>query len=520
MTPDKPEDPIGRKTGNGREHDRFSLVSHDLRAALSDILGGIRLIPSDRLDDDIRAHFERIAASGETLARLLDKTLTDEALANGSPVSQASNVTLSDFLADQRRRWGGRANAEGIAFVLDTPAALPAIVTLDRIALERVLSNLIGNAVKFTDNGTVTLSVYCDAERALCFQVSDTGPGLSRASLGQLFQYAGRPNDAGKPGSGLGLFIAKELSDLLGADLSVGNRENGGAEAVLKLPHDTWFNRSLRRDAPRDRSGEDGPVDLSGLRILLAEDNKTNQLVATQMLTAMGATYRVASDGLEALDLLEAETFDLALLDIEMPRMSGLELIKAVRKMAGPKRDMPLIALTAYVMREHRERILGAGADGIIAKPLTSIEELGRAVLAYHKGATMPEAVGDETTVLFDMPGETVDRRVFDTLIDTIGPESTTELLGKLLADTDSVAEGIGRGRRNLDLAEIRSQTHILISVAGAIGAQPLQHIAQRLNGAANRRDAETVDELCGECLAGLKALQGFILAEQGKAAA
>jgi two-component system aerobic respiration control sensor histidine kinase ArcB len=116
--------------------------------------------------------------------------------------------------------------------------------------------------------------------------------------------------------------------------------------------------------------------------------------------------------------------------------------------------------------------------------------------------------------------GQVVDRAVFDSLVETIGAESTEELLGKLLADTDSVAEGIGRGRRDLDLSEIRSQTHILVSVAGAIGAHSLQHVAQRLNAAANRREAETIDELCGECLAGLKALQGFILAEQGKAAA
>ena len=351
------------------------------------------------------------------------------------------------------------------------------------------------------------------------FNLLDDGPGLSGDALSRLFQYEGRPSDATKPGSGLGLYIAKELTGLLGANLAIENRENGGVRALFSLPHEAWFDRSLRRSSKPQEATRDEPVDLSGLNILLAEDNLTNQLVATQMLAAMGATFSVASDGLEAMALLETESFDLALLDIEMPRMSGLEVIKAVRNSPAPVGNLPLVALTAYVMREHRERIYGAGADGIIAKPLMSIEELGRSIRGYLKGTEgrtppKPEPSSSQVPTIAGV----VDREVFDALVETIGADSTSELLRKLQADTDTVAEGLGLAKTALDLAEIRSQTHILISVAGAIGATNLQYAAQRLNMAANRPGPEDLEDLCDGCLSGLAALQGFILEEQAKA--
>lgn len=520
MTPEKPESPIDRQGDVDRPLNRFSLLSHDLRSALSDVLGGLHLIDHDQLSDENRQHFDRISVAGETLVRLLDKTVTEEQSTVEEAVTRAVNINLSDFLTDIRKRWLDHAREKGIEFEIRASQSLPAILTLDRVALDRVIANLVGNAVKFTDDGVVVLSVSSDADKALCFRVEDDGPGFSNGASARLFQYEGRPLDTGKPGSGLGLYIAKELTDLMGGSLVVRNRQGPGAEVVLKLPYEAWFDRSLRRDAKARDVTELQDADLSGLRILLAEDNMTNQLVATQMLGAMGAEFAVASDGLEALELLETQVFDLALLDIEMPRMSGLELIKAIRSKPATVSEMPLVALTAYVMREHRERIYGAGANGIIAKPLMSIQELGHAILEYID-APGPGIVrqGAPVDVSDAEPGEVVNRGVFDTLVETIGADSTAELLGKLQADTDTVAEGLVRGQRSLDLSEIRSQTHILISVAGAIGARRLQLIAQRLNAAANRQEPGEIETLCEECLSGLAELQGFILTEQATSA-
>ncbi len=523
MTPEKPDNATGPKQDQGPDQitpgARTSLLSHDLRSALADILGGLRLIDHDRLDGETRAHFDRIEVAGEAMARLLDTSLAPECSGPHQAQSQLVNLNLAEFIEDIRKRWSARAKEQGLSFRIEKSSALPAIVTLDRVTLERVVSNLLGNAIKFSDTGEVLLSVACQPDDSLILTIRDQGPGISRTALAHLFEFEGRPGDTDKPGTGLGLFIAKELSGQMGASLKLSNRRSGGCEAVLRLPHDRWFNRSLRRGLARDETVSSPQVDLSGLRILLAEDNKINQLVATQMLGSLGADYVVASDGLEALEMLEHETFDLALLDIEMPRMTGLELIRVVRAMPSPLADMPLVALTAYVMREHRERIYAAGADGIIAKPVTNIADLGRHLLEILQRATERVEAAPQSPPEGPMNAgsDVVDRQVFDTLIETIGADSTGELLEKLQVDADSVAEGLGRGRETLDLTEIRAQTHILVSVAGAIGAGSLQRTAQRLNAAANREDADEVDALCATCLAGLAALQGFIHDEQEK---
>jgi len=505
---------------------RFSLLSHDILSALSEVVGGVRMLDASKVDDDARIQLERITASGEALARLLEGVLSEDKISVAGTSGSARNVNLSDFLEDTQHRWIGLAREKGIEFVVDKSSKLPAIITVDRMSLDRIIANLVNNAIKYTDAGTVTLTVYYNDQNDLCFDVIDQGRGFSDSAFERLFEFKGRPTDTTKPGIGMGLFIAKDLSNRIGGDVTAKNLPDGGAAVSLQIPHKSWFDRSLIRIHSSDPVPDLALPDLSHLKILLAEDNTTNQMVASQMLQAMNAEIRVASDGVEALEFLKHQQFDVVLLDIEMPRMSGLELINNVRGMRGKQAQMTLIALTAYVMRKHRERIYQAGADGIIAKPLMRIEDLGRGILEYHN-RNIPELALERAALLSEVDTSkqedretVVDRIIFDNLVEIIGPDSALELLGKLQADTDSVAQGINLGRRTLNLAELRTQTHILISVAGAIGATNLQTIAQRLNGAANRQDANDIDQLCRDCLSGLADLQAFIRVEQDKTVA
>jgi len=516
VAPDIPNTPPRVREATARQRHKFLLLSHDLRSALADILGGVVLIERAELGVKSRQHLDRVEAAAGALGRLLDKTLADDMAPCDQAVGPPSDVDLGEFLQELRKRWVARAGEKGVAFHVEMSPGLPMAVSVDRVTLERILSNLIGNAIKFTDVGDVTLTVACNLEKSLFFRVVDSGSGLSPMALQRLFEYEGRPADAAKPGSGLGLYIAKELSVAVGAQLKISNLPDGGAEAVLALPHAEWAGENIGdTDSKSCASSGSGAIDLSGLRILLAEDNKTNQLVATQMLRTMGAQYEVASDGVEALDILAHETFNLALLDIEMPRMSGLELMKSIRGAKNqPFSDMPLIALTAYVMREHRDRIFAAGADGIIAKPVMNIRTLGKDILGILD--RMPKTGPNGGQQLSEVSG-VVDQKIFNALIKTIGPESRLELLSKLHSDTEVVTAGMMRGHDSLDLAEIRAQTHVLISVAGAIGATNLLRIAQNLNAAANREAVAEIGSLCQACLAGLSELQAFILDEQAK---
>ena len=235
------------------------------------------------------------------------------------------------------------------------------------------------------------------------------------------------------------------------------------------------------------------PGMLDGLRVLLAEDNPTNQLVASQMLESLGASVAVASDGAEALEMVETTPYDVLLIDIEMPRVSGIELLRRLRARPDCLAAKPMIALTAYVMREHRAAIDAAGADGVIAKPILSIEQFGTEIRRYMRRRTGAGAPATPATgPAGDVNGQVIDRSVYDTLAETIGPAAMAELLEKVAADTRSARSRLEKAGDPVDLAEIKAVSHILISVAGAIGARQVQDGARSINTAAQAGDAVT----------------------------
>jgi CheY-like chemotaxis protein len=255
----------------------------------------------------------------------------------------------------------------------------------------------------------------------------------------------------------------------------------------------------------RDGGPASGLAWLKGRRVLLAEDNITNQMVATQMLDALGMRVDVANDGAEALEMLERHKYDIYLIDIEMPRVSGLDVIRGIRKAPPPLCEAPVIAVTAYALREHREKIAEAGADGLIPKPLIGIEQFGRDILSFlqranrrsgadgpgHEGsqaARPDDTAQDEADGAEAQAAGPVSLSVFNALADAIGPDAMTDLLTKIDGDLEKSANEIQRGVAEEDHKAVSAATHVLVSVSGAVGAQNLQRLAQKLNAVANRR--------------------------------
>lgn len=272
-------------------------------------------------------------------------------------------------------------------------------------------------------------------------------------------------------------------------------------------------------------------MELSGLSILLAEDNPTNQLVAVQMLESLGANVTLANDGAEALEILDGKLFDVALIDIEMPRVSGIELIQRLRADGGPVADMPMIALTAYVMREHRAAINEAGADGIIAKPILSIERFGEEILEYmqERGISRvsvesfpaspvaaSNGAGDPGGDDLDDDEPGIDFEIFERLCNSFDEPTLIELVGKIRADVADAADRIAAARPTRNIMELRAATHILISVAGAIGAVRLQTLAQCLNSAGHHSDIASIDRDVPKLLNEAKLVLDFVTENHG----
>ncbi|MEM9392940.1 MAG: response regulator [Pseudomonadota bacterium] len=489
--------------------DQVALLSHDIRGAMSDVIGGLRLIDTEALSPEILEQVLRVQASGETLARLLEQTIAHLA-EEAEDLSQPSDyLNLVRFLHDIESRWAGRASASGLRFFIKTSDSMPALVRLERVTLERIIGNLLSNAFKYTDEGKVELEVILNDDRDLVFCVRDNGPGFSQDALDHLFELRGRPRSSEKPGSGLGLHIVKDLSDQIGADLDVGNCAPSGALIQLLVPEYVW-------QPPACKKPDAALPDLRGRRILVAEDNPTNQMLTVQMLEALHAESHVAEDGLAALEALEQYEFDMALVDIEMPRLNGLAFMREVRARPDHLARIPLVALTAYVLRSNREAIYAAGADAIVAKPIMNLERFAETLAQYLE--IEKSAQDSAAMAALEVSAHPVTNRDrLDRLLEIAGPSGASELLKRLSSDLRRVQQNMSRGVAEMDQSLLRAETHVLISLAGAVGAEGLHALANRLNGAAHRLDESEIVALGSEAEMRTKALITLVENELAK---
>lgn len=491
------EQPLDESSG-------FALLSHDLRTSLAGVLGSLDLINDEDVGTGAKKQLARARASAQMLQEMLDLAfdMGEEKpyLANlGEPVDVAKEMAvISDI-------WAIQAERKGSKFSINIVDDLPRLGSSDRVSFHRIVNNLIANANKYSQNGDVLVTIR-QSERLVLLEIVDTGPGFSKEAQEVLFQFRGRPENSKIAGSGLGLYIASTLVKNMGGTISARNGDTGGAIVEIEFPID------LTETVVPAKPVNNGLPDLSNLKILLAEDNVTNQLVVTQMLKTLGASYVVASDGVEALEYFEREDFDLVLLDIEMPRKSGLEVLREIRARNDKKADMPLVALTAYVMQEHRDRIENAGANGIIAKPIEGIASLGHSILGHMNSS--PATI--EVKFIERMDGEigNIDMEVYNGLVDVIGKDSMSELLDKVLIDLQTIKDNLTNAEVNKDMNEMRAASHTLISVAGAIGATNLQKSSEALNIAAKTSEDQKRQSLNMVCIKGISEVLAFVAAQ------
>lgn len=487
---------LGRPAGGALAAGDAAMLAHDLRAALQGIIGGIAAIDPSRCDPATRAQLNLISAAAEAVTCLTASLLDDT---SGSVVE---SVRIEGLLDHLRRRWLGEATRAMVELTLTADADAPAALRVEPTALSRILGNLIGNSLRHGAARSVTLGIAPTQDGGIAFRLQDDGIGLSPEMLARARSPAPAWQPGGAPAHGLGLQIVRELTTRLGGEVGFDNAPGGGFEAVLRFPAELC----VAAGSAASNQPAEGRPDLSGVRILLAEDNPTNQMVAIQMLTALKAEVTMASDGIEALEQFEAGDYDLVVVDIEMPRMSGLDVIRTIRARRDRRARVPIVALTAYALREHQDRIADAGANGLISKPISSIEALGRALAGFVQPVRGHEA---EVAVEVDT-SPVVDLATYDALRQAIGSDMMAELMGKVVVDLISARSELADALDPLDRLPIRSASHILISVAGAIGARRLETCAREVNHAAHGEDLGTIAAEVRRCLGELEAAIGF----------
>jgi signal transduction histidine kinase/ActR/RegA family two-component response regulator len=388
-------------------------MSHEIRTPLNSVLALSQLLRdgvAGTLTADQRKYLEIITRNGQTLLRLIDDILDLSRIESGHLEIDTQDVDLAPQIAAIAEAVSPLAMAKDLHVTVKLPAELP-LVRCDIDRVRQILTNLIGNAIKFTDAGMVRVTAEARPS-AVAINVTDTGVGIPEAQLGRIFDEFVQvdPTLARRQGgTGLGLAIASRLARLMGGDISVSSVVGSGSRFTLTLPR--AGQSSEKRNVSR-LSTSAGAVDdiraeayARGARqvpttVLIVEDNEDNLFTLRQMLAPFSFDTVTASNGRQAIEHCRREMPDLVIMDMQMPGMSGLQATGAIRALPGGAK-VPILALTAQAMSGDRERILSAGCDAYLAKPVPP-KEL-RAIVARLIGSTpgdhppLPTATGPGT---------------------------------------------------------------------------------------------------------------------------
>lgn len=496
------------------------MLAHDLRGALNGVIGGTIELGRLEIGADARRQIDRIAAAATVLDAMVGVMIGDHAR------DPAGAVDLQEMIEFLRARWAGEAQAKDARFEIACAPDVPRRLRVDRLRLIRVLGNLIGNAITHSHDAqsahVVHVAIACGPGGDLEFCVVDDGPGLDTVALADnLSRGMVRSGTVDAQLHGLGLHIVKGLTEEMGGVLELRTPEGGGLAVLIRFPAALFDMPSAPEGRGRagmaalGRRRRGAGRDLTGLRVLLAEDNPTNQLVASQMLRALGAEVTIASDGIEALEVYERRAFDLLVVDIEMPRLSGLDVIRTIRRGQDARARVPIVALTAYSMREHRTRISKAGATGLISKPITSIDAFGTELRRFLDAA--PDEADAPGADEAEPGGPVINAESYAKLRRTMGPETMGELLDMVINDLGSVRGTLAQAEAQRDCPAIRAASHILVAVAGAIGATRLQTCAQTLNRAAHDGIEDELLRGLTTCFREIDAATAFATNERAK---
>lgn len=469
-------------------------TSHEIRTPMNAILGYAEMLLDPRQSDEQRRNSARtIRRNGEHLLAILNDILDISKIEAQKLTVERLHCELPQLVADViglTRPW---AQKKGLSFEIDFDKQIPRQVQTDPLRAKQVLVNLVSNAIKFTEAGSVKIGVYREIsyfKHAIRFEVTDTGIGMTREQIDQLFQPFTQGDVSTTRrfgGTGLGLTISKRLANLLGGDITVKSEPGQGSTFIFRLDGGPRLGVPLIDNLTLDQllvgAGEslDEELRIQG-RVLVAEDGEDNRELVAAHLRQAGAEVVMAGTGRLAVDAARSQEFDLVLMDMQMPDLDGYGAARALRE-AGIK--IPIIALTANAMAEDRLKCLQAGCTEYLAKPISRAQLL-RTLSRFLPSAPQPPAASKPVT----SPESATPA---SSLQSTLGTESSIqELLSRFISRLPERVKAIRACMEEQDLARLRQAVHQLKGAAGGYGYPQLTEQAGRAED--KLADADSLD--------------------------
>ncbi|WP_038859708.1 aerobic respiration two-component sensor histidine kinase ArcB [Cronobacter sakazakii] len=453
----------------------ISTISHELRTPLNGIVGLSRILLDTELSAEQEKYLKTIHVSAVTLGNIFNDIIDMDKIERRKVQLDNQPVDFTSFLADLENLSGLQAQQKGLRFVMEPVRPVPHKVLTDGTRLRQILWNLISNAVKFTQQGQVTVRVSYNENEQLRFEVEDSGIGIPQEEQDKIFAmyYQVKDSQGGKPatGTGIGLAVSRRLAKSMGGDITVSSKPGQGSTFVLTV------------QAPRvaeevEDTLNDDEMPLPALHVLLVEDIELNVIVATSVLEKLGCSVEVAMTGKAALEMFSPGEFDLVLLDIQLPDMTGLDISRELNRRYTRDALPPLVALTANVLKDKKE-YLEAGMDDVLSKPLAV-----PALTATIKKFWDTQADDEEQDVTTRDDGKQqalLDLPMLEQYLELVGPKLITDGLAmfeKMMPGYLSVLESNLTARDQKGIVE---EGHKIKGAAGAVGLRHLQQLAQKI---------------------------------------